>query len=125
MLRWGAAETTGASGKNYLTAVAAAYGLGGLLGSCGIRGGTVNTSYALDLEGGRFTGACLVNGLVLSSIPLGLAFGSLMPYLDRERFGVRRTDERFWSYSDRAHAAFSELEPIESGLFDYNRLDGR
>ncbi|MDB4975317.1 MAG: fatty acid cistrans isomerase [Myxococcaceae bacterium] len=43
----------------------------------------------------------------------------------RVRFGVRRTDGRFWEYSDRAHAAFSKLEPIESGLFDYNRLDGR
>ena len=43
----------------------------------------------------------------------------------RERFGVRRTDARFWAYSDRAHAAFGKLQPIESGLFDYNRLDGR
>jgi hypothetical protein len=43
----------------------------------------------------------------------------------RERFGVRRTDGRFWEYSDRAHTAFSKLEPLESGLFDYNRLDGR
>jgi hypothetical protein len=43
----------------------------------------------------------------------------------RERFGVRRTDGRFWEVSDRAHAAFSKLEPLESGLFDYNRLDGR
>lgn len=43
----------------------------------------------------------------------------------RVRFGVRRTDPRFWAYSDRAHAAFSTLDPLESGLFDYNRLDGR
>jgi hypothetical protein len=43
----------------------------------------------------------------------------------RERFGVRRTDARFWDYSDRAHAAFIELEPLQSGVFDYNRLDGR
>jgi hypothetical protein len=43
----------------------------------------------------------------------------------RERFGIRRTDARFWPYSDRAHAAFSQLEPIEFGLLDYNRLDGR
>lgn len=43
----------------------------------------------------------------------------------RQRFGIRRTDARFWEYSDRAHAAFSKLEPIGSGLFDYNRLDGR
>jgi len=42
----------------------------------------------------------------------------------RERFGVRRTDERFWPFSDRAHEAFSKREPLESGLFDYNRLDG-
>ena len=43
----------------------------------------------------------------------------------RERFGVRRTDGRFWAFSDRAHAAFRQLEPLESGVFDYNRLDGR
>ena len=43
----------------------------------------------------------------------------------RERFGVRRTDARFWPHSDRAHAAFRQLEPLESGVFDYNRLDGR
>ncbi|MDB4987199.1 MAG: fatty acid cistrans isomerase [Myxococcaceae bacterium] len=43
----------------------------------------------------------------------------------RMRFGVRRTDARFWDYSDRAHAAFRKLEPIGAGLFDYNRLDGR
>ena len=43
----------------------------------------------------------------------------------RDRFGIRRTDARFWAYSDRAHAAFRTLEPLESGLFDYNRLDGR
>jgi hypothetical protein len=40
----------------------------------------------------------------------------------RDRFGVRRTDARFWGYSDRIHEAFSKLEPLESGLFDYNRL---
>jgi hypothetical protein len=43
----------------------------------------------------------------------------------RDRFGVRRTDARFWDLSDRAHAAFAVQEPLESGLFDYNRLDGR
>jgi len=43
----------------------------------------------------------------------------------RRRFGIRRTDERFWEVSDRMHAAYRELEPLESGLFDYNRLDGR
>jgi hypothetical protein len=43
----------------------------------------------------------------------------------RARFGVRRTDARFWDYSDRAHATARQLQPLESGLFDYNRLDGR
>ena len=38
--------------------------------------------------GGRFTGAVLVNALILASIPLGLAVGAAMPYLDRERFGA-------------------------------------
>jgi hypothetical protein len=43
----------------------------------------------------------------------------------RERFGVRRNDARFWDYSDRAHAAYAALEPLQSGVFDFNRLDGR
>src|SRR5690606_8225855 len=37
--------------------------------------------------GGRFTGAVLVNAVILASIPLGLALASAMPYLDRDRFG--------------------------------------
>ncbi len=41
----------------------------------------------------------------------------------RTRFGVRRTDARFWDLSDRIHKAFPALEPQESGLFDYNRLE--
>jgi Fatty acid cis/trans isomerase (CTI) len=56
----------------------------------------------------------------LSALDTDAAYDAL-----RERFGVRRTDGRFWDYSDRAHAAFRTLEPIESGLFDFNRLDGR
>jgi hypothetical protein len=43
----------------------------------------------------------------------------------RDRFGVRRTDPRFWELSDRMHEAYRELEPLESGLLDFNRLDGR
>jgi hypothetical protein len=43
----------------------------------------------------------------------------------RERFGVRRTDARFWELSDRMHEAYRDLAPLEAGLFDYNRLDGR
>jgi ABC-2 type transport system permease protein len=37
--------------------------------------------------GGRFTGALLVNAITFLSIPLGLLLGSVMPYLDTERFG--------------------------------------
>jgi ABC-type transport system involved in multi-copper enzyme maturation permease subunit len=37
--------------------------------------------------GGRFTAAFLVNAFILLSIPVGLAIGSVMPYLDRHRFG--------------------------------------
>jgi hypothetical protein len=40
----------------------------------------------------------------------------------RDRFGVRRNDSRFWELSDRMHTAFRTLDPLESGLFDYNRL---
>lgn len=42
----------------------------------------------------------------------------------RARYGVRRTDPKFWQFSDRMHATYRALEPLESGLFDYNRLDG-
>jgi Fatty acid cis/trans isomerase (CTI) len=42
----------------------------------------------------------------------------------RDRFGVRRTDTRFWDLSDRIHAAFPGQDKFESGLFDYNRLEG-
>jgi len=40
-------------------------------------------------------------------------------------YGVRRTSEKFWDLSDRAHAVFKQTEPIESGLLDYNRLENR
>ena len=36
---------------------------------------------------GRFTGAVVVNAFILAAIPLGIALGSAMPYLDRARFG--------------------------------------
>lgn len=41
----------------------------------------------------------------------------------RERFGVRRTDPRFWAVSDRMLRAYRSMEPIEAGLFDLNRLE--
>jgi hypothetical protein len=46
------------------------------------------------------------------------AYGTL-----RRRFGVLRSSERFWTYSDQI-IADHRREGIMAGLFDYNRLDG-
>lgn len=43
----------------------------------------------------------------------------------RARYGVRRTNPRFWTYSDRFQRAHAELDPLKVGLLDYNRLDGQ
>lgn len=42
-----------------------------------------------------------------------------------DRYGIRRTDRRFWPHSDRMHQKFRDLAPLEAGLFDYNRLENR
>jgi hypothetical protein len=42
-----------------------------------------------------------------------------------DNWGVRRTDDRFWSVSDNTHVAFQKDDPIEFGRFDYNRLENR
>ena len=41
------------------------------------------------------------------------------------RFGVRRSHTDFWGHSDRVHLAFKEMEPIDAGLLDYNRIENR
>jgi Fatty acid cis/trans isomerase (CTI) len=41
------------------------------------------------------------------------------------RFGIRRTDERFWAHSDALIAAYRREAPREAGLFDYNRFENR
>lgn len=38
---------------------------------------------------------------------------------------VRRTDPRFWAFSDKLNQAFFDSHPIESGWLDYNRLQNR
>ena len=40
-----------------------------------------------------------------------------------ERFGVRRTDPRFWQVSDAIHAAWRRQAPGEAAVLDYSRLD--
>jgi fatty acid cis/trans isomerase CTI len=41
------------------------------------------------------------------------------------RYGVRRTDERFWAHSDALIEAYRRWAPKEAGLFDYNRFENR
>ena len=41
------------------------------------------------------------------------------------RYGIRRTDARFWAHSDNLHAAYRAWAPREAGLFDYSRIENR
>ena len=41
------------------------------------------------------------------------------------RYGIGRTDERFWRYSDALIDAYRKSAPVEAGLFDYNRFENR
>lgn len=42
-----------------------------------------------------------------------------------KKYGVRRTNEKFWEHSDKLHALSQKFSPIEYGLLDYNRLENR
>jgi hypothetical protein len=42
-----------------------------------------------------------------------------------DRFGVRRTDHRFWPLSDALHAEWRRVGPREAAILDYSRLDNR
>jgi hypothetical protein len=42
-----------------------------------------------------------------------------------DRFAIRRTNKQFWTYSDSLQDANAELNPIDGGLFDYNRFENR
>jgi hypothetical protein len=42
-----------------------------------------------------------------------------------DRFGVRRSNAQFWSVSDQILADYRKLEPLSSGVLDYNRYDNR
>ncbi|VUD47159.1 hypothetical protein TDB9533_00970 [Thalassocella blandensis] len=37
-------------------------------------------------------------------------------------FGVRRTNKDFWQFSDYIHASAKEEEPVNFGIYDYNRV---
>ena len=40
-------------------------------------------------------------------------------------FGVRRTSDQFWAFSDRLHQEYRNMAQVEAGLFDFNRLENR
>jgi len=40
-------------------------------------------------------------------------------------YAVRRTSDKFWSFSDKAHDTFKRSAPIDAGLFDYSHLENR
>jgi hypothetical protein len=42
-----------------------------------------------------------------------------------DRFGIRRTDERFWAVSDRVSADYQNSEVISHGVLDYSRYENR
>jgi hypothetical protein len=42
-----------------------------------------------------------------------------------KRYGIRRTNNDFWPFSDRLHQAYLQAEPLESGVLDYSRLENR
>ncbi len=42
-----------------------------------------------------------------------------------DKYGVRRSSKNFWEVSDTIHRLYQQGDAINSGLFDYNRLDNR
>jgi hypothetical protein len=42
-----------------------------------------------------------------------------------DRYGVRRNASWFWAISDKLHRIQRREQPVEAGLFDYNRYDNR
>ncbi|MBS0417247.1 MAG: fatty acid cis/trans isomerase [Proteobacteria bacterium] len=42
-----------------------------------------------------------------------------------DRYGIRRTDERFWKLSDQVLADYQNAEPISHGVLDYSRYENR
>ncbi|TCI01982.1 9-hexadecenoic acid cis-trans isomerase [Corallincola luteus] len=42
-----------------------------------------------------------------------------------DQYGIRRTAQDFWSFSDRLNQQYMQMRPIEGGLLDYNRIENR
>lgn len=43
----------------------------------------------------------------------------------RDIYGVRRSNAEFWTFSDRIHQLYRQIDPEEAALLDYNRLENR
>jgi hypothetical protein len=83
---------------------------------------------------------CIVPGFLgsypnaLFSVPIDQLdqFVAQVGQLDAERylalraqFGVSRASAGFWKFSDAIVDAYRKSQPLEAGLFDYNRLEGK
>ena len=42
-----------------------------------------------------------------------------------DQFAIRRTNKRFWSFSDQFHQSYRNMSPVTYGLLDFNRLENR
>jgi hypothetical protein len=85
-----------------------------LLALDGVVGAYPNAFYTLDAADlGGFSEA--VSGLASEEDLLRLT----------ERFGVRRTDRRFWPLSDAIHAEWLRSAPREAAILDYSRFENR
>lgn len=83
-----------------------------LLAIDGVAGAYPNAIYSLDAEKlPDFVSAVASLGSEADLVKL------------TERFGVRRTDPRFWPTSDAIHAAWRKMTPREAAILDYSRLE--
>jgi hypothetical protein len=83
-----------------------------LLAIDGIAGAYPNALFAVDVE----KLPDFVDAVALLADQAGL-----MALTDR--FGVRRSDRRFWSLSDELHAEWRRRSPGEAAVLDYSRLE--
>ena len=80
----------------------------------GFIGAYPNTFYRVDAsELGDFVDA-------ISSLEVESDYADLL-----DDYGVRRTDPDFWPNSDTFHQAYWQLNPLTSGMLDFNRLENR
>jgi ABC-type transport system involved in multi-copper enzyme maturation permease subunit len=97
----GSSDTVKVNSPYVLAVVSGAVSMFGVLVTAALLGNAVYRDFEAGIHplffttpvsksaylGGRFTAAFLTNAFILLSIPAGLALGSVMPYLDPNRFG--------------------------------------